>query len=204
MSDETPAAPQTPAPAPEPPKVETPTAVGDPFVVHEIVLDEATPDINEWQKTILAMGGKAPPAPKPAPAPTPRTPPPTPTKEGLSRYEQLCKTPSMQVKSKDYKVIDEFSDILSNVNTALNALKKFETEHPYLVAPNVFRIVEDALKESSTILFREFHNLRNGVKQKTYERKYVCSECHSVFMVPLPDNVCDECRGKKAHGLAPY
>ncbi|MBI5155518.1 hypothetical protein HZA57_09805, partial [Candidatus Poribacteria bacterium] len=92
-----------------------------------------------------------------------------------------------------------------SVNTAANLLKKFEQSHPYLIAPNVFRSWEDNLKETATLMFREFHNLRNGKARKTYDKRYVCQECHTVFMMPIPGGVCDECKGKKTkNGAAPY
>lgn len=126
-------------------------------------------------------------------------------REGMKRYEELCKTPSMQIDREDLKVIDELSEILSSVNSAVSQLKRFEMKHPYLIAPNVFRVWEDNLKETATIMFREFHNLRNGKKKKTYDKRYVCNVCHSVFMVPLPEGICDECRSRKAsEGSAPY
>ncbi|MCB2153925.1 hypothetical protein KQI84_03510 [bacterium] len=126
-------------------------------------------------------------------------------REGMKRYEELCKTPSMKIESEDLKIINELSEILSSVNTAVNQLKRFEEKHPYLIAPNVFRVWEDNLKETATIMFREFHNLRNGKKKKVYDKRYVCNECHSVFMMPLPEGICDECRSRKAaEGAAPY
>ena len=126
-------------------------------------------------------------------------------REGMKRYEELCKTPSMKIETEDLKVINELSDILSAVNSAISQLKRFEEKHPYLIAPNVFRVWEDNLKETSSIMFREFHNLRNGKKKKVYDKRYVCNECHSVFMMPLPEGICDECRSRKAsEGSAPY
>lgn len=160
------------------------------------------------------------PAPKPAarkPAPAPPAPAPsaasTPAAEPAAqaappeaaapqdaparkpnRIEELMKKPSMTVPSEDLAVMTEMSNILSHVNAAYNAVQKFGTDHPYLVAPNILRMWEDNLKETSTVMMREFHNMRHGRQKKTYDKRCICNECHSVFMFPLPDGVCDECR----------
>lgn len=111
-----------------------------------------------------------------------------------SKIEELMKKPSMTVPTEDLAVMTEMSNILSHVNAAYNALQKFGADHPYLVAPNILRMWEDNLKETSTVMMREFHNMRHGRQKKSYDKRCICSECHSVFMFPLPDGVCDECR----------
>jgi hypothetical protein len=120
--------------------------------------------------------------------------------EGRKRYEELCRKPSMTMESDDLKIIDELSEILSYINTATNLLEKFGKAHPYLIAPNILRVWEDNLKETTTVMYREFHNLRNGRKAKTYDKRYVCTKCQSVAMLPLPEGLCDECRSKTVGG----
>ena len=177
-----------------------------------------------WADALKALeedggGGAAPirPAQKPAQKkPAPPTPPPpapasateAPAAAGpaettapqdaparkQNRIEELMKKPSMTVPSEDLAVMTEMSNILSHVNAAYNAVQKFGADHPYLVAPNILRMWEDNLKETSTVMMREFHNMRHGRQKKAYDKRCICNECHSVFMFPLPDGVCDECR----------
>ncbi|MEQ8820879.1 MAG: hypothetical protein RLY93_11595 [Sumerlaeia bacterium] len=157
------------------------------------------------------------PAPQPEPAKAPSKPQaalPTPQRpltaeekadkdERRRKYEEICKKPSMTMKDDDKLVFDELSDILSHVNTAANKLEVFKKKYPYLVAPNIFGIWEDNLKETATVMFREFHNLRNGQQKKTYSKRYVCSQCKTVCMVPLPGGICDECRSRNAPSRGP-
>lgn len=163
----------------------------------------------------------APPAPPPAPAPRAAAPPPpaappaapapaksaerasdTPSPDDASaprkqsKLQELMSRPSMTVEDDAMLVMTELSNILSNVNAALNGVQKFAKDHPALIAPNIYRMWEDNLKETSTMMLREFTNMRHGKKAKTYDKRTICKECHSVFMLPLPDGVCDECRDK--------
>ncbi len=59
------------------------------------------------------------------------------------------------------QMLEEFTKILSAINTANNQLRKFEQNHPGLVAPNILRVWEDGLKETSTVMFREYYRMRN-------------------------------------------
>lgn len=197
----------------------------DPYEAHEIEIDSGGPvDWASAFKELEEMEGAAAPAkPQPAPVkPAAETPvpdkasPPTPNGDeaqdiqpapegdGLSRYEELCKKKTMAMDPGDFEVFDELSDVLSCVNSALNKLKAWEKKHPYLVAPNILRMWEDNLKETSTVMLREFHQLRNGRQQKQYDKRFVCSKCHAVFMSPLPNGICDECRASEAPRSAPY
>jgi hypothetical protein len=139
----------------------------------------------------------APAAPKPAQAAT-GTPVPEDAAGGRkpSKLQELMNRPSMSVDDDAMAVMTELSNILSNVNAALNGVQKFSSDHPALIAPNIYRMWEDNLKETSTMMLREFTNLRHGKKARTYDKRTICKECHSVFMLPLPDGVCDECRDK--------
>lgn len=122
-----------------------------------------------------------------------------------NRYDEIRNRKSMGIPQEDRATFDDFAEILCSVNTALNQLRRFEKEHPYLMAPNIYRFWEENLQETATIMFRELHSLRNGKQNKEYDKRNVCSECHHVFMYPLPEGLCDECRSKKAtRGSAPY
>jgi len=139
----------------------------------------------------------APAAQKPAEAATGKPAPDdaaAPRKQ--SKLQELMNRPSMTVEDDAMQVMTELSNILSNVNAALNGVNKFAADHPALIAPNIYRMWEDNLKETSTMMLREFTNMRHGKKAKTYDKRTICKECHGVFMLPLPDGVCDECRDK--------
>lgn len=123
---------------------------------------------------------------------------PTPIRgASQNKLKELMNKPAMKVSTEDVVVMEELSSILSQINSAANGLKKFERDHPYLIAPNILRMWEDNLKETSTVMLREFHNLRNGRQAKTYDPRCVCTSCRTVHMVPIPGGVCDECLSQK-------
>lgn len=92
-------------------------------------------------------------------------------------------------------VLNEFSEIIKQHNSALDKLKRFQEGYPYLIAPNIFDTLQHNLKENTQILFREMSGLHNQ-KDKKYDKKYVCKVCHQVYMMKLRGGICDECRGK--------
>ncbi len=100
----------------------------------------------------LAANGKV--VPPPAPKVVAEEPAPEPEPVDLN---------SPQV------IVDRYTDILSAINTSMNQLSKFEERHPYLIAPNIYRVMEDGLKESSLVMFREFHRLRERLRNETGE-----------------------------------
>lgn len=123
----------------------------------------------------------------------------------MSRYEQLCKLPSMQMERGDMDVMLEFSEIISKVNATGRLLTKLRENHPYALPPHIMQTLRDNLKETSTVMLRELHIMRNGREKKKYEKRFVCKCCHSVFMVPLPgDGICDECRADMTPRAGPY
>ncbi len=123
----------------------------------------------------------------------------------MSRYDQLRRAPSMKIDPQAVQIANEFADILFHISRANQKLASFREKYPYLIAPNVFGCWEDNLKECTTTMLREFQTLKNGPK-KSYDKKFICKKCHSVFFVSLPDGICDECRGnmKPATPTAPY
>ncbi len=52
------------------------------------------------------------------------------------------------------------SEVLTSVNSAMNQLKRFETAHKAVIAPNIYRVWEDSLRETATVMTREFRRLR--------------------------------------------
>jgi hypothetical protein len=121
-----------------------------------------------------------------------------PARPDMARYEALCKKPSIALKGGDIRVIDEMSEILCSVNVASALIGKFVQKHPQAVAEDRIARWENTLRDIATVMYREFHALRNGRTKKTYDKRYVCSTCHSVFMAPLPGGMCDECRSRAA------
>ena len=121
-----------------------------------------------------------------------------------NKYRELCKKPSMTVKSDDLAVMNEFSEVIGSVSEAANLLEEFVKEYPDVIPEQKLRIWDDNLRETASIMFREFHQLRHGKQNKVYDKKYICKECKSVFMVPLPENICDECRSKQLPRSSDY
>lgn len=123
---------------------------------------------------------------------------PAPIREArMSRYEELCKKPSMTVKSGDLQVMTQLSDILCAIHRAVGKLQNFEKRHGDAIPLRKYRLWEDNLRETATIMLHEFHALRHGKENKTYSKRQVCRICNNVFMVALPDGICDECRSKQ-------
>jgi protein-arginine kinase activator protein McsA len=92
-------------------------------------------------------------------------------------------------------VLNEFSEIIKYHNTALDRIKRFQEAYPYLIAPNIFDTIQHNLRDNITILFREMAGMKDQ-KNKQYEKKFVCKICHGVYMMSLPNGICDECRGR--------
>lgn len=123
----------------------------------------------------------------------------------LSRYERLCKTPTLKLKKADVEVMTEFSNIIARVNDTGRVLTELHRQHPDVLPDRIYKTVRENLKETAMVMLREFHEMRHGRAQKKYDKKYVCERCHGVFMVPLPaDNICDCCRSEKTPGSGRY
>jgi len=90
---------------------------------------------------------------------------------------------------------NEFSEIIKYHNAALSRLERFREGYPYLIAPNIFDMIINNLKDNIAILLREMPNMEKN-KQREYDEKYICEKCKNVFLTRLQGGVCDECRGK--------
>ncbi|GIX44873.1 MAG: hypothetical protein D6691_06760 [Candidatus Hydrogenedentota bacterium] len=97
-------------------------------------------------------------------------------------------------------IFNELSEIIRWHNQCLDRMKGFREKYPYLVPPNVAKMVEENLKENVQVLYRELNHIH---KPKTEKQRYVCRECHSVFYVKLPNGLCDECRAKQPSAVRP-
>lgn len=122
-----------------------------------------------------------------------------------SRYEQLAKQSSMQLEQGDMQVLMQFSSVIAKVNEAGQALNKLRERHGEELPPHIINGLRENLKETSTVMLKELHALRNGRQQKKYDKRCICRLCHSVFMVPLPpDGICDECRAATTNRSTRY
>ncbi len=118
--------------------------------------------------------------------------------KALSRYDELRKKPSIaKMNSDDLRTWEELSEIMGTVNRAATMIDRYRQDYSALVPGEKFDQVEDNLKEVAAIMLREFHSLRHGKHNKTYDKRNVCTECHAVYLVPLPEGVCDECRSRR-------
>ena len=98
-------------------------------------------------------------------------------------------------------IFNELSEIIRWQNLSMERMKSFCEKYPYLIPPNVARMVEENLKENVQILYRELNDLHKPREQR---KRHVCSECHGVFFVSLPGGICDECRSKKTSHKPQY
>jgi hypothetical protein len=71
---------------------------------------------------------------------------------------------------------DELSEVLTSVNSALNQLKRFESAHRHVIAPNIFRVWEDSLRETATVITREYRRLREVDVEAAQEDRAVGEE----------------------------
>ncbi|MGF1573200.1 MAG: hypothetical protein ACFCU1_09020 [Sumerlaeia bacterium] len=115
-----------------------------------------------------------------------------------NKYKELCRKPSMnKMEAADLEIMEELSDVVAPVNKAVTLLEDFNRRYADWINEAKFQSYRNSLRETATIMLSEFYSLRNGQKEKSYSEDKVCKECHSVFMFPLPENLCDECRSRK-------
>jgi len=57
-------------------------------------------------------------------------------------------------------LIASFESVMMEVNKGIQQLRRFESAHPYLIAPNIYRCWEEGLKETALMMSREFSRLR--------------------------------------------
>lgn len=160
----------------------------------------------DWEAALKELEAAPPPRPKQPPVqgvaeatPPAATPSPARPTE-LSLYDQIRKkaaAPKPTITADDLRTLDELAEILASVNGALTLLDGFEKHHPESVPERTRAGWRHNLKETSAIMLREFHTLRHGKRNKTYDPRCVCTMCHTVALYPLPEGLCDECRGKQ-------
>jgi len=91
------------------------------------------------------------------------------------------------------QAVAELGEVIRLQNEALERLAAFRKERPYLMMPNLAKMVEENIKENVTVLYKELNNLHKPAAQQT---RYICRECQMAFVVSLPGGICDECRAR--------
>ncbi len=122
---------------------------------------------------------------------------PTERARRLARYEELCKRTSVKMQAEDLETLSAYSKVIGSVSNAELKLRQLVESYPDELPEHLKKTCANNLKETVMVMLNEFHQLRNGRRQKKYDKRHVCQKCHSVFLVPLPkDGICDECRAE--------
>jgi len=152
--------------------------------------DIAADDSMDLSKFLAQLGeepgGRVEPTPQKAPPPAPEP--------ALSRYDELRRLKGVRMEKTDLTIFSDLSVVLGKVNAAQRTVETLRAKHPELVDERIYNTWVTNLKETQMIMLREFHALRNGLKEKKYDKRCICTKCNAVFLVPLPDGICDECR----------
>ena len=99
----------------------------------------------------------------------------------------------MSISYEQLLITNELSEVIRCHNECLNRIKAYADSYPYLIAPNIARLISENLKDNLQVLYKELNNLH---KPKTEQRRHVCAQCHKVFASSLRGGVCDECRSR--------
>jgi hypothetical protein len=153
--------------------------------------DISADDSDDLSKFLAQLGEDTGGRVEPTPAPPTTPPPPQPS---LSRYDELRRVKGVRMEKSDLTLFSDLSVVLGKVNAAQRTVEALREKHPDLVDERIYNTWVTNLKETQMIMLREFHALRNGLKEKKYDKRCICTKCNAVFLVPLPDGVCDECR----------
>jgi hypothetical protein len=107
----------------------------------------------DWATALKELESAQPAAPARAPEPEPEP--------AAARPAFVPRPPrKAPVIAEGTPAPEYLSEVLTSVNSALNQLKRFETSHKAVIAPNIFRVWEDSLRETATVMTREFRRLR--------------------------------------------
>lgn len=98
------------------------------------------------------------------------------------------------------QAVAELGEVIRLQNEALERLQAFRNARPYLIVPNLARMVEENLKENVHVLYKELNNLHRPPEKQV---RYICDECSMAFAVPLPGGLCDECKSRLATSATP-
>lgn len=93
------------------------------------------------------------------------------------------------------QVVAELGEVIRLQNEAMQSLVAFRKARPYIMMPNLAKMVEENMKENMQVLYKELNNLHKPASEQT---RYICDDCKMAFLVKLPGGLCDECRAKQA------
>lgn len=93
------------------------------------------------------------------------------------------------------QAVAELGEVIRLQNEALDKLVAFRRARPYLMMPNLAKMVEENIKENVQVLYKELNNLHKPAEERT---RYICEDCKMAFLVRLPGGICDECRARRA------
>lgn len=98
------------------------------------------------------------------------------------------------------QAVAELGEVIRLQNEALERLQTFRKARPYLMMPNLAKMVEENIKENVQVLYKELNNLHKPSEQQV---RYICDECKMAFLTRLPGGLCDECRARAAGSHQP-
>ena len=107
----------------------------------------------------------------------------------------------MSFDLEKFQAVAELGEVIRLQNEALDRLQDFRKARPYLIMPNLAKMVEENMKESAQVLYKELNNLHRPAEQQTH---YICDDCKMAFLVKLPGGICDECRARRAASPREY
>lgn len=84
----------------------------------------------------------------------------TPVPKSSAPPRSAITTPAPAPAGRPVPVTDALQDICAKLGKAQGVLTDFVTAHPYLIAPNVYRMWEENMKETSVTIERQINNLR--------------------------------------------
>ena len=114
----------------------------------EVRLDKpVTGGRNAWLEALAELEKPAAPAPAPAKAAAPVRPAvPTPAPASIA--------------APVVTVLGDLADVKARIGKARAALEAFVAAHPYLIAPNVYRMWEENMQESTVVIDRQSAQIR--------------------------------------------
>ena len=101
----------------------------------------------------------------------------------------------MSFDLEKFQAVAELGEVIRLQNEAMDRLQAFRKARPYMIMPNLAKMVEENMKENVQVLYKELNNLHKPAEQQT---RYICDDCKMAFLVKLPGGICDECRAKQA------
>jgi len=124
---------------------------------------QQTKSIQQEKQAQAPQKSQQPPARQTAKAPTPspqKTATPKPVKPPVAEQTEIPR--GEELKKLREELLTDLQEIMVAVNKANNELQKFQNDHPYLIAPNIYEMWKEELKETSMGLMKEFQRARES------------------------------------------